>query len=103
MSLREILRDAADPGGVFGFKPAAIPLKERMDSNRTSGTPICTHMTVEFEDGKVLTAEGTDAFEIWQWLMAGQSMNYIHGARYQGPGFKETLRATPNPNDPTAR
>jgi len=55
-----------------------------------------TLIRVEFDDGTLQTAEGDQAAQIWDWYRAGEAMNCIHGARYDGPKWTEgTLPASP--------
>ena len=44
----------------------------------------CVFIEIRFKTGKVLRAEGDHAKEVWDWLQSGESMNFIHGARYTG-------------------
>jgi hypothetical protein len=46
---------------------------------------------IEFEDGKVYTAQDKQAADIFDWYLACESMNCLHGAAYRGQKFTEGL------------
>ena len=46
-----------------------------------------TKIVVEYDDGSYAFADGEAATKIWEWLMACQSLNLVHGAVYKGPQF----------------
>ena len=50
---------------------------------------------IVFEDGKVFTAEGKQAADIFDWYLSCETMNCIHGAAYQGEKF--TISVGPAP------
>jgi hypothetical protein len=52
--------------------------------------PKAKWIRVELDNGKVLSAEGSQAAEIWEWLMAAESILCIHGGHYRGEPFTTT-------------
>ena len=51
---------------------------------------------IEFEDGKLYTAEGQQAAQIFDWYLSCETLACIHGGAYRGPKFTESsLPMTP--------
>lgn len=46
-------------------------------------------IVIEYDDGSSDYAEGEAAAKILDWYNAGQMMNLIHGAVYNGPQFEQ--------------
>ncbi|HXI85247.1 MAG TPA: hypothetical protein VNL17_14275 [Verrucomicrobiae bacterium] len=40
---------------------------------------------IHYENGDVRFAEGSDADKIMDYWQSGETMNYIHGGKYEGP------------------
>jgi hypothetical protein len=67
------------------FRPT---LEERMEQARQLGQKIAVRIEIEYEDGEVVWATGTDAFEVMSYLNTGQMMSATHGMEYKGPTLK---------------
>ena len=60
-------------------------------------TKTCIYLEFRYSDGSREWAEGDAARQAWDYIMASQTMNWIHGARYTGPSLN--LEPAKEPSD----
>lgn len=68
------------------------PIQQRIEDSRKHGGKIPVRIEIEYEDGSVVGATGTDAFEIMRWWDGCEGMNLAHGAIYRGPKLKPVVK-----------
>jgi hypothetical protein len=70
--------------------------QERIEASRKSGRNIPVRIEIEYEDGSIVGASGTDAFEIscawWDWC---ERLAFVYGILYDGPTLKLLRAVTP--------
>lgn len=47
-----------------------------------------TRLLVEYDDGTAEVLAGPGADEAWNFILASQTLNCIHGAKYTGPPMR---------------
>lgn len=60
-------------------------------SGKTMNDTTVVYLEIRYSDGSRQVAEGSDAAAIMEWFNSCEVMNYIHGVKYSGPGFRRIL------------
>jgi len=51
----------------------------------------CVSIKIVFEDGRIMEQEGEAAHNIWKYWISCESLNAIHGGKFEGEPLKTTV------------